>query len=233
MNVIALPIVARRVLFLYRLITRGPAGARPRRGRHRTARRRGEAPGRRGLRPEEAAQVERPRGRALLRVLGLPDPGQRLPRGVRRPVRPALRDPAHRPLGRARLPPGLHRADGARGHHHVRGDPAAELAGAARPAVPLQGLPPRRRLGRAVHDLQRHLVAVPVPRGGLGAGQPALQERRLHLDRRRQPARRTRPRAPSRPWSTSACCSTSASCWSSSSTWCTPSTCTSSSRRST
>ena len=37
-------------------------------------------------------------------------------------------------------------------------------ARATRPAVAVQGLAPRRRVGRAVHDLQRHLVAVPVPR---------------------------------------------------------------------
>ena len=89
------------------------------------------------------------------------------------------------------------------------------------------------RLGRAVHDLQRHLVAVPVPRRGLGARQPALRERRVRLDRHRQPARRARATRRWRSWRASACCCTSASCWCSSSSWCTPSTCTSSSRRST
>ena len=35
MNAIALPIAARRALFLYRLISQRPARARPHRGRHR------------------------------------------------------------------------------------------------------------------------------------------------------------------------------------------------------
>ena len=167
-----------------------PAGPRAHRRSHRPARRGGQAPGGRGLRPEEAAEVEPAGSRALLRVLGVPDPRDRLHRGVRRAVQRRLRDPGDRPLGRARLPPGLHRADGARRHHHVRDHPAAQLPRAPRPSVAVQGLAPHGCLGRAVHDLQRHLVAVPVPRRGLGAGQPALRQWRLRVDRHRQPARR-------------------------------------------
>ena len=60
-----------------------PARTGPHRGRHRPARRRDQASGRRGLRPEEAAQVAGARRRALLRLLRVPVPGHGLPRGVR------------------------------------------------------------------------------------------------------------------------------------------------------
>ena len=72
--------------------------------------------------------------------------------------------------------------------------PAEERPQAARPPVAVLRLPPRRRLDHAVHDLQRHLDDVPVPRRLVGPGQPALRERRVRLDRRGQPARRAQPR---------------------------------------
>ena len=56
-----------------------------------------------------------------------------------------------------------------------------------------------RRLDHALHDLQRHLDDVPVPRRLLGPGQPALRERRVRLDRRGRPARRAQPRRPGGP----------------------------------
>ena len=69
------------------------------------------------------------------------------------------------------------------GLRHLRVDPDQELTRAARPAVPVQGLPPRGRLAGALHDLQRLVDDVPVPRGRLGGRQPALRQRRLRLDR--------------------------------------------------
>ena len=59
-----------------------------------------------------------------------------------------------------------------------------KLARAARPQVPLRGLAPRRRLAGPVHDLQRHLDDVPVPRRRGRRRQLALRRRRLRLDRR-------------------------------------------------
>ena len=88
MTAVTLVFAGRRVLFLGRLITSGQPA--PDRLENVTQPRRPGAqdPGRRGLRPEEAAQVVGARRRALLRVLGVPDPRHGLPRGVRRPVRP-------------------------------------------------------------------------------------------------------------------------------------------------
>ena len=101
-----------------------------------------------------------------------------------------------------------------------------ETPGEARPQVALLGLAPGRRLAGAVHDLQRHLDAVPLPRRVSGRRQLPVRRRRLRLERARQTSCPT-----PRPSRASACSSTSASCWCSWSTWCTPSTCTSSSRR--
>ena len=47
-------------------------------------------------------------------------------------------------------------------------DPAAQRPQGAGPQVAVLRLAPRRRLADAVHDLQRHLDDVPVPRRGLG-----------------------------------------------------------------
>ena len=115
----------------------------------------------------------------------------------------------------------------------VRRDPDPQRAGPPRARVPVLRLAHRRRLARAVHDLQRHLDAVPLPRR-------ADQHRRLPVRRRRRSPRRRWPtcssrsaRTPTRRWRRSGSCCRSA--WSSAS-WCwssTPSTCTSSSRRST
>ena len=85
-TVVALAITGRRVRYLFRLITSGQpapdrvAGVTKRLGRAVSH------PGDRGVRPEEAAQVVDPRRRALLRVLGVPDPRHGLPRGVRHPA---------------------------------------------------------------------------------------------------------------------------------------------------
>ena len=80
-----------------------PARARAA-GRHRPA---GQGPAARGLRPAQAAAVVGPRRRALLHLLGVHRARGDDPGGVRRAVRPRLRDPDHRPLGRAGLPRGL------------------------------------------------------------------------------------------------------------------------------
>ena len=194
MNAIALPIVGRRVVFLYRLITAGqPAPARIE-----------GVTGRLGAAVKR--QVVEVFGQKKLLKWSLPGAAHFFVfwafvilasvylEAYGALFDSALRDPAHRALGRARVPAGLHRADGAGRHHDVRDHPHPQLTRAARPPVAVQGLAPRRRLGRAVHDLQRHLVAVPVPRRGLGAGQPALRQRRVRLDRRRQLARRAEPR---------------------------------------
>ena len=79
---------------------------------------------------------------------------------------------------------------------HLRRDPDQELSRAPGSRVPVQGLPPGRRLARPLHDLQRHLDDVPVPRGGLRDRQPALRQRGVRLDRARQRLRRAEPRHP-------------------------------------
>ena len=142
-----------------------PAGTGPGGERHQAARRGDQDPGRRGLRAAQAAQVVGAGRRALLRLLGVPHPRLGLPRGVRDPLLPQPRvgDPDRRALGPARLRAGLHRGDGAASASHLRRHPAPEQPGQARPQVPVQRLPPRRRLGDPRDDLQRHLDDVPVP----------------------------------------------------------------------
>ena len=92
----------------------------------------------------------------------------------------------------------------------LRGDPAPQRARAARRGRRGSTARTRRRLAHPVHDLQRHLDDVPVPRRALGAGQPPLRRTARSLDRRRQPARRPVRRARSRCSRASACCCTSA-----------------------
>ena len=104
MTAVAVTLAARRVLFLYRLATVGPAAPERDRVRQEERRRGDQGAAGRGLRPAEAAKWTAVRRRALLRDVGVPDPGDRLPRGVRRPARrdPGLdfAHPAHRALGR-------------------------------------------------------------------------------------------------------------------------------------
>ena len=185
-------------------------GARPGRERSRTRRRDGQGSGRRSARPEEAAQVVGARRRALLRVLGVPDPRLGLPRGLRLAVPRRLRHPDHRPLGLPGLRAGLHRRDGRHLTGRVLDHPAEECARAAGPQVPLRGLAPGRRLAGAADDLLRRAVDVPVPRA------PAPTPATFPTATGRSP--RTRPasccpasaRTPTRSSSTSACWRTSA-----------------------
>ena len=97
---------------------------------------------------------------------------------------PELGDPDRRPLGPARLRPGLHRGDGLVGLAtfaliRLRKTPE-KLGRKSR----FSGSHLGRRVAGAVHDLQRHLDDVPVPRRGRGRRQLALRRRRLRLDRR-------------------------------------------------
>ena len=119
------------------------------------------------LGPAQAAEVDGARGRSLLRVLGVPDPR---PRSTsRRTARCSTRDFAIPLIGHWPVLGFLQDFIALMAllrHRHVRHHPAGELAGAARPQVAVQGLAPRGRLARPVHDLQRHLDDVPVPRRG-------------------------------------------------------------------
>ena len=189
-NVVALAITGRRVVFLFRLITSGqPApdrivGVTKRLGRAVAH------PADRGLRPEEAAQVVDPRRRALLRVLGVPDPGHGLPRGLRHPALPqrALGDPDRRPLGPARASP------------RTSSRVMACSASARSPLIRLKERP--GRLGRKSRFKGSHLGGAWLVlfmifnviwtmflfRGAAAAAeQPALRQRRVRLDGARQP----------------------------------------------
>ena len=80
----------------------------------------------------------------------------------------------------------------------LRPDPAEELPEEAGPSVPLQGLAPRRRLGRALHDLQRHLDDVPLPRRRRGPRQLPLRQRGVRLAGGRQRCSTASASTPSR-----------------------------------
>ena len=150
LNAIALPVAGRRVWFLFRLITSGQPA--PDRVENVTGRL-GEA-----LR----SQVVEVFGQKKLLKWSVPGAahffvfwafvilGYGLPRGVRRSCfsrNPRVGDPGHRPLGRARLRPGLHRGDGAWSASstfwwiRLRNAPAE-----AGPQVAVLRLPPVRRL---------------------------------------------------------------------------------------
>ena len=142
---LCLAVAARRAFFLLRLISSGqPApGAAPR------DREAAGGPGDRGLRPEAAAQVERPRRRPLHHLLGLHHPDADDHRGRRRAVRPGVRDPADRPLGGRRLRRGPDRDPAAGQPGDLRLDPAQERPGQDRARQPLLRLAHHGRLGRA------------------------------------------------------------------------------------
>ncbi len=125
-------------------------------------------PGHRGARAEEAAPMDRSRHRARVRHVGLHHPGPHHHRDRRCGVPvPGVRHPDHRPVaGRRFHRRRLHPA----GHHRpgdLRRHPAADPAGQAGPLLALLRLPHRRRVARAVHDLQRDLDAVGLARGSV------------------------------------------------------------------
>ena len=93
--------------------------------------------------------------------------------------------PAGRALGGPRLRPGHHRAARAVRPRDLRDHPVEGLTGPQGPRVPLQGLPHRRRLADPVHDRQRPLDDVLLPRRRLRRREPALRQRRLRLQGRR------------------------------------------------
>ena len=87
----------------------------------------------------------------------------------------------------------------------LRNDPRAPG-----PGVAVLRLAHRRRLADPVHDLQRAVDDVPVPRRVGGAGHLPLRVRGVRLDRRRPAAVRHRAGRPVRAWRASGCCCTSA-----------------------
>ncbi len=147
----------------------------------------GPHPAGRGLRPEAAVEVDGPRARALLHVLGVRHPGHGLPRGLRSVVQGGLRDLVGRALGGSGVPAGHDRGavpDLARG---VRGDPHPQRPGAREAGQPVLRLPHRWGVADPVHDLQRVVDAVLLPGRVLGAGHLPLQVRRVGVDRARAP----------------------------------------------
>ena len=221
MNAIALPLAARRVLVPLPADHQRPARPRPRRGRHR----RGSA------RPIKRQVVEVFGQKKLLKwsvpgaahffvfwaflilaTVYLEAYGSLfkiLFTGGEGPMDWAIPVVGHWPI--ARLRPGLHRGDGALRHRR----PSS--------CIRLQNAP--KKLGRKSRFFGSHLGGAWLTlfmifnviwtmflfRGAsAAAGQPALRQRRLRLDRRRQPARRPQPRARSRCSRASACCCTSA-----------------------
>ena len=191
MNLIVLPLAALRVLFLYRAITRGqPAPDRVKgvTGRMGTAIKRQvvEVFGQKKLLKWSvpgAAHFFVFWAFLILATVYLEAYGSLLK--LLSPVARAdgLGDPLIAALGRPRLPAGLHRGDGPGRPGHLRLHPAEERPEEPRPRVPVLRLPPGRGLAHALHDLQRHLDDVPVPRCLLSPRQPALRERRVRLDR--------------------------------------------------
>ena len=92
----------------------------------------------------------------------------------------------------------------------VRGDPAAQRAGARGAGVAVLRLAHRRRVADPVHDLQRAVDDVLLPRRVLGAGHVPLQVRRVRLDRAWATCCPGSTRARWTCWRASACCCTSA-----------------------
>ena len=137
-----------------------PAGRRPQGPARRAPARAGGG----GVRPAQAAAVVRAGPRAPLHVLGLRDPGVGLPRGVRGAVRPRLPHPADRPLAGAGVPAGHDRGAGAGLARRLRGDPDPQRARAEGAGVPVLRVAHRRGLADPLHDLQRAVDDVPVPR---------------------------------------------------------------------
>ena len=230
MLVITVAVAGRRIAWLVKLIRSG----RPAEGRTDHDRGAAQGPGRRGLRPAQAAQVERPGHRALLHVLGLRHPRPDDRRGVRRAGhQPGLRVPDHRPRPLARLRRGLLRRRRPARDHLVRDQPAAQRTRAQAAQQPLLRLAHRPGLGHPRHDLAGRHHAAALPRRAvqhrplpvrpvegavrvLGRGQAA---------RRAAPTTRASRRSScSRRWPSSSASRSSSR---------TPSTCTSRPRRST
>ena len=216
MNVIALPIAARRVLFLDRLITSGqPAPDRVE-----------DVTGRLGKAVK--TQVVEVFGQKKLLKWSVPGAahffvfwaflilGDGLPRGVRRRCshRPGFRIPivGHwAVLGFAQDFIAVMALVGLVTFAMIRLKNAPAKLGRKSRFI---GLAPGRRLAGPVHDLQRHLDDVPVPRRRLRRRQPALRQRRVRLDRRSATCSTGSATTPSRSSRASGCCCTSASCWS-------------------
>ena len=164
MTAVVLVFAAKRVLWLTNLIRSGQKTSDERRpqGPHRHAH---HHPDQRSLRANPAAELVDPRHRPLLHHVGLLHPGQRLPRGVRRAVRPRIRTSRSS-------------ATGTRWASCRTSSPLAVLLGiatfaiirmrtraqGARPRLPVLRLAHRRRLADPVHDLQRHLDLRALPR---------------------------------------------------------------------
>ncbi len=184
----------------------GPAGRRPQGPARRAPAR--AAGG--GVRPAQAAAVVRAGARAPLHVLGLRDPGLGLPRGVRGAVRPRLPHPADRPLAGAGVPAGHDRGAGAGLARRLRGDPDPQRARAEGAGVPVLRLAHRRGLADPLHDLQRAVDDVPVPRRERGAGRAPLHVGGVGVDRGRPPASPACRPARWRCSRASGCCCTSA-----------------------
>ena len=180
---------------------------RPARGRPvRRPRPEGRGRAHRGGGAEEAAQVDGPRARPRDGDVRLRRPVPDDHRGLRGAVQPAVRDPDRRPLADPRLRRGPVRRARPGRHHHLRDHPHQEPAGQGRPQVPLLRLPHRRGVARPVHDLQRRVDAVPLPRravrGVAAEGRheqprdlelPLRQRRRVRLGVGRRAADAPRP----------------------------------------
>ena len=160
MTVAALAVSGRRAHWLYRLIRIGPAGRRPQGPARRAPAR--AAGG--GVRPAQAAAVVRAGPRAPLHVLGLRDPASVYLEAYGALFDPGLPHPADRPLAGAGVPAGHDRGAGAGLARRLRGDPDPQRARAEGAGVPVLRLAHRRGLADPLHDLQRAVDDVPVPR---------------------------------------------------------------------
>ncbi len=170
MLVVALPVAGRRVVFLYRLITSGqPAPDRV----ENVTKRLGEA---------VRSQVVEVFGQRKLLKWSVPGAAHFFvfwafvilgsvyleAFGILFSRNPRVGDPARRPLGPARASPRTSSPSCALlGHRDVRGHPAAQQPRRSWAAGPASAGP--TSVGAwfiAVHDLQRHLDDVPLPRRG-------------------------------------------------------------------
>ncbi len=191
MTLVVAALAARRVLWLFKLITVGQAGP----GSHRRARQTRLGRGLRGLRSAQAVEVVDPRPGPFLHHVGLLHPADRLHRGLRTAVPGQLPHPDHRALGRTRLPAGLLRDRRVPRHRHFRRHPSDAQPARDRPLVAVLRLPHRRRLAGAVHDLQRRLHLRVRARSRGQQRHAALRQRRLPVPTvRRHPAAAGPPR---------------------------------------
>ncbi len=134
------------------------------------------------------------RHRARPCVLGLHPADAHPRRGVRRSVQPGVPPPPDRPTALAGLPRRPGRGPRSRVGRRVRGDPSRALTPSGGSALALLRVPPRRRLARPVHDLQRRVEPAALPRcPDQWRGLP-VQQRGLRLRVGRRPAPAAGPR---------------------------------------